>query len=297
MLRNFSFLLIIILVLVSCRKDETSGTGKPHIRPITANSIKYIDKVYEFVPAPGQFVNEGIANEEAPQKIVGGINAILNLGGYGGYVIAGFDHSILNKEGYDLAIYGNPIAPPTEWSEPGIVMVSQDVNGNALPDDQWYELAGSEYHKAGTKKKYSITYYNPHQYANVPWRDSEGNNGEMPVNDFHQHNYYPGFIAAKDSVTFTGTLLRSTLGILEGTELNINTSFSFGYADSWSDGDQYAEKNYNSFDIDWAVDERGQSIKLEAIDFIKVYTAQREFDTPVGEVSTEVRGAMDLHMP
>ena len=40
-------------------------------------------------------------------------------------------------------------------------MVSVDVNGNGLPDDEWYELAGSEYQKPSTIKNYEITYYRP----------------------------------------------------------------------------------------------------------------------------------------
>ncbi len=288
---------IFIVFIVSCRKEETSDTGKRHIRPITSSSIKYIDKIYEYLPAPGQFVNENIGNAQSAEKITGGTSNVLTLGGFGGYVTAGFDHSVLNKNGYDFAIYGNPLPPPREWSEPGIVMVSQDINGNGKPDDRWYELAGSAYHHSQTKKQYRITYYNPKQYAPVVWKDNEGNTGSMPVNDFHRHNYYPEFISQQDSVTFSGTLLPGTLSYLEGTELHINTAFVFGYTDSWSVEDNYTEKNYNSFDINWAVDDQGNPVNLEAIDFIRVYTGQREFDTSVGEVSTEIRGAMDLHMP
>ncbi len=45
--------------------------------------------------------------------------------------------------------------------EPGIVEVSFDTNQNGLPDDEWYELAGSEYYKPETVKEYSITYRKP----------------------------------------------------------------------------------------------------------------------------------------
>ena len=37
-------------------------------------------------------------------------------------------------------------------SEPGIVLVSKDTNGNGLADDEWYELAGSEYNSPATTK-------------------------------------------------------------------------------------------------------------------------------------------------
>ncbi|RYF98253.1 MAG: hypothetical protein EOO02_19300 [Chitinophagaceae bacterium] len=107
------------------------------IRPITATSSKYISSVLGYLPAPGQFVNETIADANSPQNIIGETNSLLSLGGYGGYVIFTFDHSIVNKDGMDLAIAGNPLAPPMEWSEPGIVMVSHDLNGNGVADDEW----------------------------------------------------------------------------------------------------------------------------------------------------------------
>ena len=40
-----------------------------------------------------------------------------------------------------FAIQGNAF---DSSNEPGIVWVMQDVNGNGLPDDEWYELRGSE---------------------------------------------------------------------------------------------------------------------------------------------------------
>lgn len=76
----------------------------------------------------------------------------ITLGGYGGYVICGFDHTIVNVPGqYDLKILGNafhananpnPEAPEEGGScEPGIVMVAYDRNKNGIADDdEWYEL-------------------------------------------------------------------------------------------------------------------------------------------------------------
>ena len=96
---------------------------------------------------------------------------MVTLGGYGGYIVVGFDHTIVNRPGeYDFKILGNafyandnprPDAPLGGSSEPGIVMVSVDTNGNGVPDDEWYELAGSEYYKKETLKNYEITYYRP----------------------------------------------------------------------------------------------------------------------------------------
>ena len=40
-------------------------------------------------------------------------------------------------------------------------MVSIDRNNNGIPDDEWYELAGSEYHKPTTRHNAKITYHRP----------------------------------------------------------------------------------------------------------------------------------------
>lgn len=269
------------------------------LRPVTATSSKYISQIIDFLPAPGQFVNEvNISSPTAAQKLIGSTSNLVSLGGYGGYIVFGFDHSIANRTGYDLAIYGNPLAPPSEWSEPGIVMVSQDVNGNGKADDPWYELAGSEYNDPTTIKNYSVTYYNPGDYKNVPWKDNKGNTGAVEINAFHKHNFYPLFAPNQDSITFTGTVMRNTFGQMTGSSIYINGGFPWGYIDNWSSGDNYAQNRYNSFDISWAVDAKGNKVALKSIDFVKVYTGQNsKGNTLLGEISTEVKGAVDLNMP
>lgn len=262
----------------------------------TPTSSKYISKVFEYLPAPGQFINEASVGSLAQaQKLVGNTNNLLTLGAYGGYIIFGFDHSVNNQTGYDLAIYGNPIGGTTPWAEPGIVLVSQDKNGNGLPDDEWYELAGSEYNDPATIKNYEITYTNPKGYANVTWTDNQGRSGAVEINNFHKHNYYPEFAPNQETLTFKGTLLRSSFG--KNGSIFINSPFSWGYTDSWSIGDDYQTNKYNGFDISWAVDNSGKKVDLKTIDFVKVYTAQNEKgNTLMGEISTEIKGATDLNI-
>lgn len=62
------------------------------------------------------------ACEEA-ENLVNTTNYV-SLGSFGGYIVVGFDHSVLNKEGeYDFAIQGNSFETS---NEPGIVWVMQD---------------------------------------------------------------------------------------------------------------------------------------------------------------------------
>ena len=104
------------------------------------------------------------------------INYMISLGAWGGYVVTGFDHSVDNSGGgVDLAIRGNPYS---YQSEPGVVWVAQDENGDGEPNDTWYELAGSEYDSAETIYDYSVTYYQPTRaQAAVVWRDNRGGGG------------------------------------------------------------------------------------------------------------------------
>ena len=259
-----------------------------------ANSSKFISRVFEYLPAPGQHINQAtIGSPEQAQKLVGGTSNSVSLGGFGGYIIFGFDHSVKNQEGYDLGIYGNPSGGTYPFSEPGIVMVSQDKNGNGLPDDEWYELAGSEYSKATTIKNYEITYTNPKAAANVTWTDNQGKSGEVINISRGARNYYPAFAANQEKITFKGTLLPSTLGT---SGFVTNAPFEWGYTDSYSTGDDYATKQYNSFDISWAVDKDGKKVTLKTVDFIKVYTAQNVNAGILGEISTDIKGAVDLNI-
>ena len=247
----------------------------------------YIYRVYEYLPAMGQFVNELPRYEEGDdaaamcrkceQAIAHNAGGLITLGGWGGYVTFGFDHAVENKEGRDLQILGNAfyMSGSTEYgsSEPGIVLVSRDDNGNGAPDDTWYELKGCLYDDPQTQHFVSRTYT----------RESDS-----LQNPFHQHPYYPQWLKA-DEYTLTGALLPSqTVTVGEQTVQRI---LPFGYADNKPNADQEGI----SFDISWAVDETGQAVTLDAIHFVRVYNAVDEVLPQTGELSTELAGAVDLH--
>ena len=194
---------------------------------------RYITEVYEYRPAPGQFVNimplyeEGDTEEDmcrkARESISGTNDIMISLGGYGGYVTFGFDHTVVNVPGQkDFKILGNafyadanpnPSAPDSGGScEPGIVMVSIDQNNNGLPDDEWYQLKGSEYGKPQTVEDYAVTYYRP-SGAGMPvrWSDNRGGEGEVPYNNFHrQEFYYPQWIEAQSYTLYGASLAPNT---------------------------------------------------------------------------------------
>lgn len=285
----------------------------------------WITKVYEYCPAPGQFVNEMPQYEEGDtyadilqkceESISGKNDVMISLGGYGGYVTFGFDHTVVNRPGKkDFRIWGNAfyeLLNPDEKggsAEPGIIMVSYDVNMNGIPDDPWYELAGSEYYKPATLHHYTLTYRRPepgkkpvpdydYPYLTdlyyIPWYDSEGNTGYMPKNSFHVQEYYPKWVDT-DELTFTGTRLASNAVDTSGMgTYYILYSYDWGYVDNHPN--DFAD--LNSFDIDWAVDADGNAVHLPGVDFVRVYTGLNQYCGWLGETSTEICRGQDLHIP
>lgn len=280
-------------IIVNCLNTAEDD----NYRPASAGSDPKKVKVYEFMPAPGQFVREISAStmakacEEAEQKI-NNMNYV-SLGSFGGYIIVGFDHSVLNKEGeYDFAIAGNSF---DSSSEPGIVWVSQDENGNGLPDDTWYQLRGSETDKPETRNCYSVTYYKP-TVAGMPvmWVDSENNTGTIRLRPA-----YPEW-QTRNSYTLSGTRLQARTELQDITW--VNKPFGWGYVDNFGsdrlsdDANQDAGPNYNYFKIENAMYANRQPVALKYIDFIKVQSAVLSQAGPIGEVSTEVLGFWDYNM-
>lgn len=250
-------------------------------------------KVFEFTPAPGQFIDyqQGSTAEQARQDIQNAldfpvsIDYIAGLGAYGGYFITGFDHSVNNVGGKaDLRIGGNAFP---NWSEPGVVWVMQDENGNGLPDDTWYELKGSETGKSETRQRYAITYFKPGAPgADVLWIDNFGGTGSVDYNQYHSQPYYfPLFIDA-DSYTLTGTCLKSTMAI---GALETSAGYAWGYVDNYGDGSK------TDFWLEDAIKADGSPANLKYIDFVKVQTGMTGKGAAVGEISTEAGVPIDLN--
>lgn len=283
---------------------------------------KYISKVFDFRPAVGQFMNEipeydqgntaADMIKKANDYLVGSNSSMVSLGGFGGYVVFGFDHTIPNMEGRDFKILGNAFFgnaandPRSGNCEPGIIMVAYDKNKNGKPDDdEWYEIAGSEYFKNTTTKNYSITYFKPNENKTavpgndpwqtdieyVKWQDNQGNTGFKTRNTFHSQSYYPLWLS-DISYGFTGTRLKDNFYDQSGVgNYWVGKSYEFGYADNAPNNDEAS-----NIDISWAVDRNGKYVKLPGVDFVKVYTGVNQEAGWLGEVSTEVAGAYDLHL-
>ncbi|MDH6354356.1 hypothetical protein M2132_000684 [Dysgonomonas sp. PH5-45] len=284
----------------------------------------YISRVLEYRPAPGQFVNEmplceeGDTEETMRRKVEDNIsgrnNVMITLGGFGGYVTFGFDHTVMNVKGEkDFLILGNAFYELTDpdnpggSSEPGIVMVAFDKNQNGVPDDdEWYELAGSEYYKPETTKNYEITYFRPDKdktpipdetgnitdQTYIKWTDNYGDDGYIQKIRYNKQDYFPKWISG-DKLTFRGTKLKDNGVDQSGYGAYwVLYAYGWGYADNRTNN----ETDLISFDIDWAVDSDGNKVHLPGIDFVRVYTAVNQTCGWIGETSTEILGARDLHI-
>ena len=287
----------------------------------------YITSVFDYRPAVGQFVNElpkyeaGDTQEKMNAKVLAAIGnnarSQISLGGYGGYVIVGFDHTIPNVSGLrDFRVLGNAFCNPTTpvggSCEPGIIMVSRDDNGNGQPDDAWYEIAGSAHRnvkgeafydiakQAGLDVEfysdYQITYYRPTSEPDEPtieyirWTDNKQSEGYCIKNSTHLQPYFPQWIDA-ETLTFSGSRLPQNGIDTSGKETNfVLYRFAYGYADN--DANTNVE---SAIDIDWAVDSEGKAVSLNGIDFIKIYSGVNQQNGWIGECSTEVCGVEDLH--
>lgn len=290
----------------------------------SADNSPYIAHVYDYLPAPGQFVNtqtsgyqDGYTRDSVmayiENTLCGGVNGSISLGSYGGYIVFGFDHPVVNKHDYDVKIYGNAFqsnAVPDQAGgscEPGIIMVGVDMDHDGVPSagDKWYEIKGAAYDRC--QHGFEVTYYKPDEGKDkVPhekWRfitdieyvywtsnDADNPSGYVWRNSFHPQPYWPKWI--EDTVlTFRGTILPNlSIDMSNGSGTSwFQPFFGEGYADNLPNGQE------PGFKIDWAIDEDGNPANLDHIDFIKVYCAQLDYCGWLGEVSTEVSGAEDLH--
>lgn len=298
---TLSYLLITLLLfstsLSSCT-TENNDTFKDGFRKPNSNSSKTQTIVFDYKPAPGQFINETeeiktqeLANSDAMERMEKG--HYVSLGGFGGYIIVGFDHSIQNKSGYDFYIKGNAF---DKSSEPGIVYVMTDTNLNGIPDDVWYQLKGSNHGDVETTQNYEVTYSKPNDYSDVSWIDNNNIEGSIDyLSEFHnQRTYYPTWIEA-NQYSLNGICLESNVFFNEKTKLYELSNLEWGYVDNFGT-DYVKEIHANGFKIKNAIDNEGRDVNIDYIDFIKVQNAMNAKAGPIGETSTEVVSFIDARL-
>jgi hypothetical protein len=281
----------------------------------------FATRVLDFAPAPGQFVQNPLFNDPAralgPPGGNGGLTMgdntkAVTLGGFGGTITLGFDHSIWhnprNPLGMDFIVYGNGFYvsgdPLRRQGECGVIEVSRDDNHNGRADDAWYLIPGSHLAPGA-------------QRATVQWDAATLNPVYVP----------PG---RSGTWTTSGYMLPPTVFGASPILVNPNTDGTeavWGYADVGPTlllGDTTATNvvddpgadpalfytapddphavgvtpgsgGGSAISVAWAVDEiTGAPANLDRIDFVRITTAINAGGPPLGEISTEVSGVADV---
>ena len=178
-------------------------------------------KIYAYLPAPGQFTNEGVTTGgwgdayDASGNLKNNTATGVSLGAYGGYIVfdmgaitrdenavyqsGGVENKSTTPYGTDFIIFGNAF-----WNnaEPGLIQVSQDCT-------TWYDIANSKYYDSSvTNKNQTVTYTVPStnhtEDVNYPLSSIESNHGTplnvsysgsvtgtVTKNGFHNHCWFP----------------------------------------------------------------------------------------------------------
>ena len=284
--------------------------------------------VLDYMPAPGQFVNtlpaadDEMTQEEVNQACEEQLNNdyLVHLGTYGGSITMKFDHQIENKPGSDFYIKGNGFYADSDPSgatifggsiEPGIVYVGV---GDDWRTAKWYELAGSEYYTSEIHD-FKITYHKPTAEkgsANQPfssydnyirwecsWTDKNGlkhdSVGYHMKNTYHRQSYWPAWNKNETMTCQGGKLPNNAIEQSGNGTYWVQYQYSndaYGYVDACASSDSL----HSSFDIDWAVDEKGNHVALDHIDFIRVVCGIFQYCGWLGETSTELACVKDLHL-
>lgn len=161
--------------------------------------------IYAYLPAPAQFVNEGVTTGgwgdayDGTGALKKNTSTGVSLGFFGGYVVYELPDTITENlkrpYGADFIVYGNAF-----WnnSEAGCIQVSE--NGT-----DWYDIAGSMYYTKSTKGA-TITYTNPSTSedagitaagtdlgtpAPVTYSLNNGADQTITTNTFHNHSWFP----------------------------------------------------------------------------------------------------------
>lgn len=285
---------IAAVMLGSCDSDEPKGNEDNSSK--TEAPAGYVPvSVLEYSPAPGQFVNElplyrdGYGIEDMRKAASEAIDKgeIVSLGGAGGYIVYRLDKYITNRPGRDFRIIGNAFHTKTVdgtvygSSEPGIVYVMEDSNGNGLPDETWYELYGSQ----STQRTKATLKYTQETLGNNSYRISVLVDGApyeswLSAPQFHPHSYFPLWVS-EASLSFEAVLLpANAIQMADGQYMQ---ECYTGYADS-----QPNSSAESGLDISAVRDSEGRAVELKRVDFVKVVTGVLQFNGQLGECSTEV---------
>ena len=305
--------------------SDDSGISRSASAKVTVETEKeayspFLSEVIDLAPAP--YSSVGITNpygmtdtkktamEKAKEKLNKDFstgNTGISLGPLGGYIVFKFDHTVMNVEGLRDFRIGS-YASATAYPAPGIVYVAFDANRNGEPDeDEWFELAGSEYSKTSTLRGLTVTYNRPEtiitsvsmgkevaDYISYTINGAPGalSSGSMP----NVIPVWPFWLRENEegkAITFTGVSQLPSNTPMNGMFPGATQWYDYGYVSNSNPTDETG----SSFDINWAVDKSGKPVHLPGVDFIKVQTAtMMDAGGWYGALKASLNCAIDLHL-
>ncbi|MDR2344185.1 MAG: hypothetical protein LBD86_06630 [Spirochaetaceae bacterium] len=224
--------------------------------------------------APGQFTE-------------GGLGAGWSLGTIGGYSY----WSVSHRASY--TIQGNAFGQGGDgeagWVEAGIVWFQEDLNGNGLPDEVWYEVyAGTSSKSSVVTRRYSVTFfkaddadsktnsgYGGQVHRDIYWADCKGRTGVISGGwpwAYGAPNYKGAW------VTYTATLVDDD-GEIKSENYNYTVP---------RDGGPYVDHGTDIIPVSRAVAADGSFVNPTAVRFVKVHTGIFKYGSVFGEISTEI---------
>lgn len=261
----------------------------------------FANAVVSYIPAPGQFVNTEVFSN--PEKALGSpygatdtgsgdTSKVVTLGAFGGCLTVRFYEPITageeNPLGMDFIAFGNPFAvtgSDMRWQEPGIIEVSEDANGNGLPDDKWYLIPGSHLEKPFVKT--GKTYARAID-ANYP---SAAKYPLYPIEATLYAYKLPDELGGASALRTSGYVDSNPVVTGAGRSANTPDDPNTPEIESGSMGGD-AVSLLSAVDPD-----TGEKVEIARIHFIRVTCAVDKSEGMYGEISTEVSGFGRVNPP
>jgi hypothetical protein len=188
----------------------------------------------------------------------------------GSYITLRFDTPVTddpaNPMGLDAIVYGNTAwtggDPYRKWTEPGLIEISEDVNGNGLADDPWYRIPGSRDLNSGVLPE-GMANPDPPLAGNVLNPNTDGTEYDWGYCELTptQKKYLDNYVRP-DNPFETGLTPRSGGG--------------------------------DAFDIAWAVDAAGDPAGITQFDFIRISAFIAMTNGPFGYITPEIDAVADV---
>ncbi|MFT3686059.1 MAG: GC-type dockerin domain-anchored protein [Phycisphaerales bacterium] len=269
----------------------------------------FATRVLEYTPSPGQNVSNPQFNDPARAlgaPVGGGVLAadnskVVTLGGFGGSITLGFDHSIIdrpptatNPTGADLIVFGNAFwaggNPDLRWAEPGVIEVSRDDNGNGLADDAWYVIRGTQLPEQPQSAFTTVTLNTGIERSGYLLTDPLFNSVVLmnPAGEGMQGVY--GYADCSPTMVlgdFDGDGLPDRGGVDPAWFFTVPSDPRSTVISTFSGGG-------DAVDIASAVRPDGTLAGLDRVDFVRIRTGVNIVRNVLGEVSTELSGVAEV---